>query len=102
MDSIVIWETYGDNTMRVLLAACAVFALMATHVYAATGTVQGSVIDRGTKQPLQGATVVLEAVDGATTGSRTYGAFANKDGSYVIDNVPSGSWRAIVTFVGYK
>ena len=89
--------------MRVLLAAFAVMALVTVNATAGTGTVQGSVADLETRQPLRGATVMLEAVGTSPlAGSRTYGAFAGKDGSFTVDNVPSGQWRAKVTYVGYK
>ena len=89
--------------MRVLLAAFVAMTLMAATALAGTGTVQGSVMDRETKQSLRGATVVLELVgDNPVGDKRTYGAFTGKDGSFTVDNVPSGQWRAKVTYVGYK
>lgn len=88
--------------MRGLLTALAVFAIVATHALAQTGSVQGTVIDRETKQPLRGATVVLIPVNSDQQTGVTYGAFVGKGGEYAIDNVPVGDWRIKVTFVGYK
>ena len=88
--------------MRGLLTALAVFAIVATHALAQTGSVQGTVIDRETKQPLRGATVVLVPVSEDQATGVTYGAFVGKGGDYAIDNVPVGDWRVKVTFVGYK
>jgi len=57
--------------------------------------VRGSVLDE-TKEPLVGATVQL------LNPTNTYNAFVGLDGSFVLNNVASGNYEMVVSFVGYK
>lgn len=61
---------------------------------AAVGTIQGTVSDPRTKEPLIGATVRIE---GTTTG-----AVVDAQGNFVLRNVPEETYNLIVSFVGYK
>jgi TonB-dependent starch-binding outer membrane protein SusC len=88
--------------MRGCITAFVVFLAVAT-VALAEGTVQGTVIDRDSKESLVGATVVLIPVPEPAEGKGiTYGAYVGKNGMYVIDGVPAGTWKVKVTYVGYK
>ena len=88
--------------MRGCIATFVAFlAISATAL--ADGSVNGKVVDRETKEPLVGATVALIPIPAPADGKGiTYGAFVGKDGSYLVDGVPAGSWTIRVTFVGYK
>lgn len=57
-------------------------------------TVQGTVLDAVTGEPLPAANVVLDELQ--------RGAPADADGNYEIRNVPSGTYTIIVTYVGYN
>jgi len=58
-----------------------------------TGKISGHVTDAGTDEPLPGANIVLVGTAlGASTGS---------DGSYVILNIPPGTYDLRVALVGY-
>ena len=58
------------------------------------GTLSGTITDRDTKQPLPGANIILQNTDlGAATGM---------DGSYIIENIPVGSYSIRVDMMGYK
>jgi hypothetical protein len=61
---------------------------------AETGTVSGNVVDDHTRQPLFGANVVVMDTDrGATT---------DAEGNYTIENLPVGTYRIRISFIGYK
>lgn len=56
-------------------------------------TVQGTVLDAETGEPLPAANVVLDELQ--------RGAPADADGNYEINNVPSGTYTIVVSYVGY-
>ena len=59
-----------------------------------TGKITGKVVDQETGEPVVGANVVVEG---------TYlGAAADLDGFYSISNVPPGTYRLVVSAVGYQ
>jgi outer membrane receptor protein involved in Fe transport len=59
----------------------------------AQGTISGKVTDSSTKEPLIGASVLIEGT--------TMGAATGTDGTFSIANVPAGSYRLKVSFIGY-
>lgn len=58
-----------------------------------TGKVTGRIIDSGTKEPVIGATVIVEGT--------FLGAAADKNGDYVIANIPPGNYKLVFSCVGY-
>lgn len=84
--------------LRVALAAVSVTVLLAAcgppippqQNYA---TISGVVTDGTTGQPLAGATVTIDSVLTATTGS---------DGSYTVANVPIGPYTVIESADGFQ
>lgn len=67
------------------------FTLITLTAFA--GTVQGTITDKETNEPLMGATVQVE---GTTTG-----AVADIDGHYTL-NLKQGTYTLIVSYIGYK
>ncbi|MFN3693471.1 MAG: carboxypeptidase-like regulatory domain-containing protein, partial [Ignavibacterium sp.] len=59
-----------------------------------TGKITGKVTDEQTGEPVVGANVVVEGT--------FLGAAADLDGFYSIGNVPPGTYRLIVSAVGYQ
>ncbi len=57
-------------------------------------TISGFVYDSSTKENLVGATVFLEGTK--------IGALTNKNGFFVLNNIPPGKYKIIVSFVGYE
>ncbi|QNE38789.1 TonB-dependent receptor [Hymenobacter sp. NBH84] len=80
---------YLVKLLFLLLFVCAGF----TGAFAQTGSVSGRVLDEQ-KQGLPGVTVVIE---GTSLGNST-----NADGTYSIQNVPTGPQTLIISFVGYN
>ncbi len=60
---------------------------------AAAGKISGRVTDRSTEEPLPGANVLLK--------NTTLGAVTDRDGYYVILNVPPGAYSLQASMVGY-
>lgn len=59
-----------------------------------TGSLSGTIIDRETGKALPGAQVVIEGT--------TEGAMADKNGFYVIQNLPAGTYDVSVYMIGYS
>lgn len=59
-----------------------------------TGTLTGLVTDAKTGDPLPGVNVVIEAL--------TQGAATGLDGTYLITDVPEGTYEVVAGFVGYS
>ena len=60
----------------------------------ASGRIIGRIVDAATGQPLPGANVSVEGT--------LLGAGSDEDGLYIIDNVPAGSWKIRVDYIGYS
>ena len=57
------------------------------------GVIQGTIIDKQTKEPLTGATVQIVGT--------TQGAIADMDGNYSL-NVTNGIYTLSIKYIGYK
>ncbi len=80
--------------MKFRLLSTAVFVLCTlASALAQTGKVRGFIIDKATDAPIPFANVVLEGT--------SYGAVANDEGYFLLNNVPAGDYILKVTFVGY-
>jgi hypothetical protein len=65
-----------------------------TSAFQAKSKISGYVIDAKTKEPIPGATVILEDTN--------FGGITNVDGYYLITDVPPKSYSLKVSFVGYE
>jgi hypothetical protein len=72
-----------------LLMALPFFSLSQTQ------TIRGTVLEKATRQPLIGATVMLPDLEG------TVGSVTDYDGTYVIENVPVGRHTVQCSFIGF-
>ena len=59
-----------------------------------TGTIQGVVIEDISEEPIPGANVIVEELG--------IGAATNLDGAYIIEDVPSGNYTLVVSFIGFR
>ncbi len=69
-------------------------ALIPVTAYAQTGTIAGKVIIEKTGDPLANAAVFL--------GDSKSGTYTQKDGSFILKNVPTGMQKITASFMGYK
>lgn len=83
--------------MKTFTAILAILCIMLApqQIWSQTnGRIQGKIIDSSSRQPLTGATVLIEG-----TGM---GAVTDLEGDYEIHNVPQGSYNVAVTYIGYQ
>ncbi|MEG8947001.1 TonB-dependent receptor [Rosettibacter firmus] len=59
-----------------------------------SGKVRGKVFDKGTREVLPGANILLEGT--------SFGAATSQDGEFYIPSVPPGNYNMIVKYIGYK
>ena len=65
-----------------------------------SATVQGQVLEHETGRPLAGAAVALASGAGGRRGMGT--RVTNSEGQFLFRSVPPGSYRVIVTLIGYR
>ncbi|MBK9734081.1 MAG: carboxypeptidase-like regulatory domain-containing protein [Saprospiraceae bacterium] len=70
-----------------------IFVTIANLIAAQTGTIKGNIKDNSTKEPMIGATIII---DGTSTGTTT-----DFDGNFEILSVPSGIHKVIISTIGY-
>ncbi len=81
------------NIVKFLIAVLLVL-VSAQLAIAQYGKIAGKVVDRETKEPLPGASVIIQGT--------TLGAAADANGNYVILNVPAGVYTVTASYVGYQ
>nr|WP_297919471.1 TonB-dependent receptor [uncultured Allomuricauda sp.] len=78
---------------KIVLSIC---IILGWHSYSQTGTIRGTVIDKQSENPLEGATIELLNMEVAT------GVITDFDGRFVITDVPLGRQTIFVSFIGYE
>ncbi|WP_338359813.1 TonB-dependent receptor [Yeosuana marina] len=68
--------------------------LMATTLLYSQNTLDGTVIDNDTKEAIAFANVYFPTLE--------KGVSTNDDGSFTIENIPTGTYKIIVSFIGYE
>jgi len=77
--------------VKILVSFLLIFA---QFVFAQYGKIAGKVVDKETKEPLPGASVIIQGT--------TLGAATDASGNYVILNVPAGTYTVVASYVGYQ
>lgn len=85
--------------LLVTLAAILLLVPVQTSAQGRFGTIEGSVINSETGDPVIGATVGLFKPDGRST---NVGAFTGYEGEYAIPNVPPGRYQLKITMARYR
>lgn len=86
--------------LKLLLLFILVISFTNTKSQTNTGiTVNGTITEEGTKKPLSFATVALVTVRDSSLVS---GAISNANGGFVLKNVPAGTFKLKITFIGYN
>ncbi len=81
---------------KLLLTLGIVFAI-GSMVYSQSGTIQGKIIDKETREPIPFANIVAES-----GGSIKGGAMSDFNGNYSIKPIDPGRYDVKATYVGYK
>ena len=82
----------------ILSLFCASLSFSQASKEAVLGQISGTVIDKDQKEPVPYATVIINNSEGKlVTGDST-----QEDGSFIIKNVPAGTYTFQVQFIGYK
>ncbi len=89
----------GAVWLGLLLALGAPAPLLSQEEPPPTSTLSGSVVDLASGRPLQGAAVSLAAGAGSAQGRGT--RVTGADGRFTFREVPEGSYRLVVTLLGY-
>lgn len=81
---------------RILFAilACFISPLLCTVVFAANGTIAGSVKDAQTGEPLPGANILIVGT--------SIGAASDLNGEFVLPRVPVGEYTLRASYIGYE
>ncbi|RMG66528.1 MAG: hypothetical protein D6715_06675 [Calditrichaeota bacterium] len=80
--------------LKRLLMVFAVLALVPWLFAGTTGKIAGIVLDKNTGEPLPGVNVVIQGTQ--------LGASTDEDGSFVILNVPAGTYTLVFSYIGYQ
>lgn len=83
--------------IRNLLLTLGIILFASVYMYAQQGSLQGTVVDKDTKEPIPFANIVVE-----NKGSQVGGTTSDFDGEYSIKPIPPGKFDVKATFVGYK
>lgn len=87
---------YTHLSRYIIAVICTFLFQSASQGQVVTQTVRGTVVDKISQTPMQGAVVVV------LNTSPVLGASANENGEFQIRNVPVGRQTIRVTFMGYK
>jgi outer membrane receptor protein involved in Fe transport len=90
--SKVNYKVYFGVKMKKLLL---LLLIMQTCLFAGvTGKLVGKIIDKNTGEPLIGANVIIQGT--------TLGSVADREGRFIIINIPPGVYSVKVSFIGYE
>ncbi len=78
--------------MKILLQVLLLLAIPSS-IYA-QNTLQGNIIDKHTNEPLTFANVYLPQLEKGTT--------TNENGAFTISNIPTGTYKIVVSLMGYE
>jgi TonB-dependent receptor len=83
------------NRITIILSKSLILLLILySNVFAVGGTLKGTIRDAGTNDPLPYSNVILLGT--------SFGTAAEKEGDFIIRNIPPGTYTLRATYVGYK
>jgi outer membrane receptor for ferrienterochelin and colicins len=81
------------KSLKICFILSLLFSVTIANAMPGRGMVNGKVIDKKTKEPLPGVNVIIEHT--------TVGASTDKNGEYMIKNVPTGKLSLYASMIGY-
>jgi hypothetical protein len=86
----------------VISALVLILGLLLQTPQVPAGKLEGTVVRIGSKEPIEGAQIVLARIDAASTSSGTSATAASgEEGRFTFENVAPGSYRVLVAANGY-
>lgn len=79
---------------QILIVLVMVLAAGISGAYAQSGSIKGKLTDSATGESLPGANVMLRELNKGTA--------TEPDGSFVLEDIPAGTYTLVATFVGYN
>ncbi|MEH6681238.1 MAG: TonB-dependent receptor [Sediminicola sp.] len=85
-----------NETLAELKKIILVFLLFISALSTAqtSGSLKGKILEQATKQPVMGASVVLDNIQ--------LGAITDPNGVFIIDNIPAGSYSVTISYIGFQ
>jgi len=83
--------------LRNLLLTTGLVILASLSLFSQQGALQGSIVDKETKEPLPFVNIIVEV-----GGTQMGGASSDFDGKFTIKPIPPGKYDVKATYVGYK
>lgn len=80
--------------MKYCFALIIILLATASSLYSQTGVLKGRVYNELNNEPVEFANIVIEGTK--------YGVSSDKDGNYRIENIKTGIYNIVCTFIGYK
>jgi len=82
------------NQLKIYASTLIIVLLGINSIHAQTGTLEGVIIDRETRETIIGATVMISGLN--------IGAASDYDGLFIVRNIPAGNYEITVSYVGYE
>ncbi|MFP4090374.1 MAG: carboxypeptidase-like regulatory domain-containing protein, partial [Cyclobacteriaceae bacterium] len=76
-----------------------IFCICSTSLLAQNASIQGSVLDESNNEPLEYANVLLFQ---PSDSSLVNGIVTNTDGSFLMTDIPAGTYYLQIQFIGYE
>lgn len=83
---------------RLVLLVGSLFMVFNAFAQEGNGKISGTVLDAGSGQPVEFATIALNDASGKTVN----GTIADAKGKFIIEKVAEGSFSVVISFIGYE
>jgi outer membrane receptor for ferrienterochelin and colicin len=93
-DAFIDFKKSAIKTLLISLLGFLLILLFNDISIAATGTIEGMVVDKKTGETLVGATIIIEGT--------TVGAVTDFDGHFIIAGIKPGTYNIIVSYISYN
>ena len=90
------WQkiVFSPGIIRSVMVIPLFFILTLPLIAGTTGKIKGKITDKNTEEPIFGANIVIEGT--------YFGAAADDEGDYYINNIPPGRYNLIISAIGYN